>query len=257
VNLEKGADEKKSTKIMKDAYEWNNYKGVFQFKIINNSKEVNKTNQQKSNLIELPIFQAKYSRPIHEIEALKGKTVFYKTQSNIWMKKVENIEVNQAESNFLIELSNHNSDESVNLKKEEIVVEFNRIFVPIHNDPMTYESERQICHYLKDNSIRVSLFLKKAVNADEHWYIININESANEKLEKYDINQNPSRNTLKEITIKNIFGDEKRFPIEKIDVITFESQTIFIEPKKDISSASLFFQKISAKLRPEQILVLK
>ena len=98
--------------------------------------------------------------------------------------------------------------------------------------------------YLKENSIRSLIILKKAVNAEIDGYIENIELITDEKtkIEK-----------IKEIHCKSIFNEEFNLELKKVDAIYINEPNIIMLRKSETSFATNLITKLVAKLHPEKV----
>jgi Zn-dependent protease with chaperone function len=232
--------------------------GVFVFQILVPKKASKITNSEKP-IIEKPIFDTRLSQPVSYFEKLINKPVFYKTKSAIQLKKLAAVTPSTDYKKIELVLMDYANEKPVSenilqFPLDQAIVVFGHVAVPIHNDKLTKDAERKIWEYLIANPVRASLYLKKAVNMDEHGHVTQIIYVPKESSDNVKIKQAEEKNGF-EVKIHTIFGQEKSIPVQKIDMLTFDQPTIVIEMKKESSSMSVWLNQITAYFKPDKILL--
>ena len=133
---------------------------------------------------------------------------------------------------------------------QEVIIRPNKIFLSIARNDLYRDSEKKIIEWLKENQIKVKVFLKKPVNNVETGIIsktsLNFSNNGKKKIQK---NQKESALFIE---IRNIFGDVTKIPYNKLEFFSFQYKTGQILFKKDTSYFSKLGYRIMNKFRPNK-----
>ncbi|MBD3351587.1 MAG: M48 family metalloprotease [Candidatus Lokiarchaeota archaeon] len=130
---------------------------------------------------------------------------------------------------------------TLELQLNNIIIKKEEFGVAIHNDIESARFEYELLSYLKENQIRTTIYLKKAINNQESGYIQAINED------------NAETDSKTNIVIRTIYGESKEFNLSKIESVIFAHDTIAIRDKEKMSLGEKIVQFLVKWRKPHTI----
>ncbi len=128
----------------------------------------------------------------------------------------------------------------MNFKLNKTIIRKDNFSFSLHNDELSYEYEKNLFYYLKKNDIRVTIYLKKAVNNIESGYV-------------KEVNIDPENQKNSTIVLNNIQKENITLSFLKIETIVFSDDTVSIVDKNKMSIGDKMISKIASKRKPHLI----
>jgi Zn-dependent protease with chaperone function len=195
---------------------------------------------EEGNLIEKK-WRYKLKFNLNSIYHAKDEKIFLKERSTLQLLRLKEIQPNPSKFNFnMVCENNQTGKEEIFPLKSTLVIK-DEFGLNFHSDSDDFDDERRILEFLKEETTRITMYLKKAVNNMETGYINSI---------FYD-SENPKENSY--LILRNIHTNEIEIPLKKIETIVFSFDTIGIMRKEKLSLAERFIQKVVYWTHPEQV----
>ncbi len=213
-------------------------------------------NKNRSN-VQKSILKTKLPNSIVLIQNFKDQDVFLRSKGELNIYRCVNIVGAEYLEDFKIFLSDstkaENQDqEHLNYALSELIIRPKKIYLAISKNVKYRKSEVKVIRWLMDTNIRAYFYLKKPVNNLEIGYI----QQVNVELKNLEKNSNKNEEYNEDIiTIKNIFGKDKRILYKTIELISFVYSSAMIQTKSSTSFSSRLGYRILKKFKPERIII--
>ena len=209
------------------------------------------------SIVQKSILKTKLPNSIVLIQNFKDQDVFLRSKGELNIYRCVNIVGAENLEDFKIFLSDstkakNHDQEHLNYALSELIIRPKKIYLAISKNVKYRKSEVRIIRWLMDTHIRAYIYLKKPVNNLEIGYI----QQVNVELKNLEKNSNKNEEYNEDIiTIKNIFGKDKRILYKTIELISFEYSSAMIQTKSSTSFSSRLGYRILKKFKPERIII--
>ena len=180
------------------------------------------------------------------IEKNINKNVFYEDKGTLKILKFSDYQKNENLLENEIVCSNELYPESpsdekfISIKLGDTIIKMNEFSFIFHNDKSTEIYERELLNHLKNEGLRATIYLKKAVNNQETGYIQNV------------IMDDDIKKENRSIKIKNIQGELIDIPLKKLEVIVFAEETLIFRDKNKMSFGEKIIERIGHWRKPSK-----
>ncbi|MFX0042341.1 MAG: M48 family metalloprotease [Candidatus Hodarchaeota archaeon] len=214
------------------------------------------TDKNHSN-VQKSILKTKLPNSILLIQNFKDQDVFLRSKGELKIYRCINIIEAENLEDFKISLSDstkaeNHYQEDLKYTLGELIIRPKKIYLTISKNVKYRKSEVRVIRWLMDNNIRVYIYLKKPVNNLEIGYIQQVNVALNNLIKTSIKNEEYNEDI---ISVKNIFGKDKRILYKTIESITFEYNSAMIQTKSSTSISSRLGYRILKKFKPERIII--
>jgi len=203
-------------------------------------KKLEKKENTKPNLI-VKNWRYKLKFNLNAILEAKGKDIFLLERGTLQLLHLKDIESGEKKYDYRLRCVHIGSQEELFYSLNEILVKKDEFGLQFHTENENFNDEIKILTYLKYNHTRTTIYLKKAINNVETGYINSI----------FVDEVNPKENSF--LVVKNVYGNEIKILLKKIETMVFSFRTIGIINKSKMSIAERFMQKILYWTNPQEI----
>jgi hypothetical protein len=203
--------------------------------------------------IKKSVSKTKLPKSVALLNDLKNNVIFFKRKAKLRVLMCEDVSKAKNLQDYEFVFSNiTNSDkEPLHYTLKELIIRPRRIYLSISKNLRLRKSEIKVINWLKTNHILISIYLKKPVNNLEQGYIQNLEV----KMSDLKKSKQEELNHFNSLSIKNIFGKIVVIPYEKVELISFEYNSVLIQLKSATSFSSRLGYKILKKIKPEEIVI--
>ena len=223
---------------------------------LNNNKNYYHFVDKGGHEILKPFKKKKLPNPISFIESFKGKDIFFNSKGETLIIKCSNVKISEIfkESELVFENISHNGELiKLSYALKDLIIKPKDISITIKKSDIHRESEQKILKWLLEHQMRTYFYIKKPVNNLEIGYLKDFKcypQSIKNSKNKQETN------LISYVKVKNIFGRDVEIPYKSIEGLSFESDTAYIQKKKDTSLFSKIGYIFLKKFKPEKIFYL-